>query len=166
MYVRSIVESILFCCQQGISVRGHRETINTEDTSVNIGNFRALMILQSRCNEIVKQKLTSGPKNATWLGHDIQNSIISLLADSVQMIIKIEVQTVRYYTPIADETKDISKSEHLSIVLRYVYKCRTYERFICFTKCDELNSEALFTYIMKALREMDISISNCASQCH
>ena len=75
VYFRSIVESILFCCQQGISLRGHRETINTEDTSVNIGNFRALMVLQSRCNEIIKQKLTSGPKNATWLGHDIQNSI-------------------------------------------------------------------------------------------
>ena len=91
VYVRSIVGSILFCCQRGISLRGHRETINTEDTSVNIGNFRALTVLQSRCKEIIKQKLTSGPKNATWLGHDIQNSIISLLAYSAQMMIKNEV---------------------------------------------------------------------------
>ena len=52
------------------------------------------------------------------------------------MMIKNEVQTARYYTPIADETKDISKLEQLSIVLRYVYKCRTYERFISFTKCE------------------------------
>ena len=29
-----------------------------------------------------------------------------------------------------------------------------------------MNSEALFTYIMKALREMDIDVSNCVSQCY
>ena len=79
-------------------------------------------------------------------------------------MIKNEVQTACYYTLIADETKDISKLEQLSIVLRYVYKCRTYGRFISFTKFDELSSEALFTYIMKALREMDIDVSNCVSQ--
>ena len=122
VYVRSLFESILFCCQQGISIRGHRETIDGDDTSINVGNFRALMVLQSRSNEVIKQKLTSGPKNATWPGHDIQNSIIALLSDSVRMMIKNEVQTAcYYYTLIADETKDISKSEQLSVVLRYVY---------------------------------------------
>ena len=77
-----------------------------------------------------------------------------------------EVHTACYYTLIADETKDISKSEQLSVVLRYVYKCRTYERFISYTKCDEMNSKALFTYIMKVLREMNLDISHCISQCY
>ena len=79
------------------------------------------------------------------------------------MVIKAEVHTARYFTLIADETKDISKSKQLSVVLRYVYNCRTHERFLSYTKCDELNSEALFTYIMKALEEVDIDISNCIS---
>ena len=165
VYVRVILESVLYCCQQGLPLRGHRETIDTEDASINIGNFRALMVFLSRSNEIVKQRLTSGPNNATWLGHDnIQNSLITLLADSVRAMIMNEVHTARYCTLIADETKDVSKSEQLSVVLRYVYNCRTHERFISYTKCDELNSEALFTYIMKALGEMDVDISNCISQ--
>ena len=50
---------------------------------------------------------------------------------------------------IADEKKD-GKSEQLFVVLRYVHNCKTYERFNSYTKCDELNSEALFTYIMTA----------------
>ena len=33
-------------------------------------------------------------------------------------------------------------------------------------KCDELNSEAIFSYIMAVLRETDIDISNCVSQCY
>ena len=66
VYVKSILESILFCCQQGIALRGHREVIDTdsvEETTENVGNFRALMVLLSRNNDIVRAKLTFGPKS-------------------------------------------------------------------------------------------------------
>ena len=134
-----------------------------EETTGNVGNFRALMVLLSRKNDIIRQKLTSGLGNATWLGHDIQNSLISLLANKVHSMIKREVQSAQFYTLMADETKDVSKSEQLSMVLRYLYNGSTYERFISFTECDEINSEAIFFYIMAGLREMDIDISNCVS---
>ena len=131
VYVRAIVESILYLCQQGLPLQGHRESLDADDT-VNIGNFRALVVLLSRNNETVKNRFTSCPKNATWLGHDIQNSITSLLADSVRAMIMNEVHSAQYYTLIADETKDVSKSEQLSVVLRYVYNCKTCERFITY----------------------------------
>ena len=169
IYVKSIIESIPFCCQKGLALRGHREVLDNdcmEETTGNVGNFRALMVLLSRKNDIIRQKLTSGPRNATWLGHDIQNSLISLLANNVRSMIKREVQSAQFYTLMADETKDVSKSEQLSMVLRYLYNGSTYERFISFTKCDELNSEAIFSYIMAGLREMDIDITNCVSQCY
>ena len=166
LYVKIIFASILFCCQQGISLRGHREVIDMEDMSVNVGNFRALMILMSRSIDIVRQRMTSGPKNATWLGHDIQNAVISLMAETLRERIKEEVRTARYFTIIADETRDVSKTEQLSFVLRYILHGNTYERFISFTKCEEVNAEAIFLYIMRALREMDVDISNCISQCY
>ena len=169
VYVKSILESILFCCQQGIALRGHREVIDTdsvEETTGNVGNFRALMVLLSRNNDIVRAKLTSGPKKATWLGHDIQNSLIALLGNRVRTMIKREVQSSRFYTLMADETKDVSKSEQLSLVLRYLHNGITHERFISFTQCNELNSEAIFSYIMTGLQDIDIDISNCVSQCY
>ena len=79
-----------------------------EETTGNVGNFRALMVLLSRKNDIIRQKLTSGPRNATWLGHDIQNSLISLLANKVRSMIKREVQSAQFYTLMANETKDVS----------------------------------------------------------
>ena len=54
LYVKKIFASILFCCRQGISLRGHHEVIDMEDMSVNVGNFRALMILMSRNIDIVR----------------------------------------------------------------------------------------------------------------
>lgn len=86
MYVQAIFECILYCCQQGISLRGHRESIDLDNLQINVGNFRSLVVLQSRSNEILKQKLMTGPKNGTWLGHDMQNTIIDFLADTVRSI--------------------------------------------------------------------------------
>ena len=63
-YVKTLLECLLYCAQQGIPLRGHRET-NLEDLSVNIGNFRALMILQSRHDEVIKHHMTMGPRNAS-----------------------------------------------------------------------------------------------------
>lgn len=55
----------------------------------------------------------------------MQNSMISLLADTVRGLIHDEVVGAGYFTLIADETKDISKSEQLSVVLRYVHMSKT-----------------------------------------
>ena len=165
-YVKAILECIMYCCQQGLPLRGHRETIDTEDSSINTGNFRSLVVLQSRSNDILRKRLTSGPKNASWLGHDMQNSLIALLADAVRKMMHTEISGAQYFTLIADETKYISKSEQLSVVLRYIHNCKTYERFISYTKCEKLDAEALFKYIMTTLRELDVDINNCISQCY
>ena len=53
-YVKCLLESLLFCAQQGIALRGHQET-NLEDLCINVGNFRSLMVLQSRHDDVVKQ---------------------------------------------------------------------------------------------------------------
>ena len=71
LYVKSIFSAILFCCQQGIALRWHREVMDFDDSSTNLGNFRSLMLLLSRSIDIILQKMIAGPKNATWLGHDI-----------------------------------------------------------------------------------------------
>ena len=124
------------------------------------------MLLLSQSIDIVRQRMISGLKNATWLGHDIQNSIISLLAESLRWKIREKLHAARYFTIIADETKDISKSEQLFLVHRYVFNGNTHERFISNTNCAELNAEAIFTSNTSALRETDADITNCISQCY
>ena len=78
LYVKNIFSAILFCCQQGIALRGHREVMDVDDPSTNVGNFRSLMLLLSRSIDIVWQKMIFGRKNATWLGHDIYKTALYL----------------------------------------------------------------------------------------
>ena len=48
-------------------------------------------------------------------------------------MIEQELHEAQYYTLLADESKDMSKREQLSIAFRYIYKFRTVERFVGFT---------------------------------
>lgn len=41
-----------------------------------------------------------------------------------------EIKELIYFADMADETKDISKTEQLSIVLRYFYQNEIKERFL------------------------------------
>ena len=44
-YVKCLLETLLYCAQQGIALRGHQET-NLEDSSMR------LMVLQSRHDDV------------------------------------------------------------------------------------------------------------------
>lgn len=45
-----------------------------------------------------------------------------IFANNVQSIIKEELQKAKYYTLLADEAKDSSKREQISIACKYVIK--------------------------------------------
>ena len=66
LYVKNILSAILFCCQQGIALRGHREVMDVDDPSTNVGNFRSLMLLLSRSMCPSKRKPTLQVKSYYW----------------------------------------------------------------------------------------------------
>ena len=161
-YVKYLMEVLLCCAQQGIALRGHREV----DQSTNTGNYLNFLKLHSRHIDLLRDRLESGAKNATLLGHDYQNSMLAVLGGSVLDDISSEVRAARYYTVIVDETKDISKKEQMTFVLRYVLNGVVHERFVSYTHCEELNAAALTSYIYKALDSVHLHINNCVSQCY
>ena len=157
-YVKALTEAILVCAHQGIALRGHGDSM--DDSSKNPGNFRVLVKLLSN-HEVVRKRLEEGPRNATFLGHDIQNELVAVMGRKVMEKIQAEVCEAQYYTIIADESKDISKKEQLSTVLRYVYRGRIHERFVGYT-----HATALSEYILQVISEMQLDIKGCVSQCY
>ena len=77
-----------------IAVPGQTEA-DLEDMSVNVGKFQSLLFLQARHDDVVRERMLSGPKNASWLGHDLQNRLISIIAEWVLKTIILEVKTAR-----------------------------------------------------------------------
>ncbi len=84
------------------------------------------------------------------------------MANMVRQEICTSVQQAGYYSILADETKDTSKQEQLSIVIRY-FDDKTkviVERFLTFVVATHLNAEHLSKYILHtlALYNMDVKI--------
>ena len=103
--------------------------------------------------------------SATWLTLSFQNKIIKFLANKVLGLIKQELHEAKYFTSVADETKDVSKHEQLSFAFRYVYKCKTVERFTGYCMATELNAGALTDYITNKMTELELKNEHLVSQC-
>ena len=144
-YIKSIAEIILLCCQQNIGLRGHRES----EESVNKGNFLEILDLLARHDQTVSEKLKHAPRNALYISPDIQNSLLELMGEMVRGKISAEINKVGYFTLMADESKDCSKTEQLAIIFRYtdVDHGVIHERFLTFVQADKLNAESLTGYI-------------------
>lgn len=59
-YLTALIEVLLVCAKQEITLRGHREG----SSAVNKGNFLEMLRLVASHDPIVQQRLSQGPRNA------------------------------------------------------------------------------------------------------
>ena len=159
-YISVLAEILLFTACQNIAQRGDDEG----SESLNRGNFLELLELCARRDSRFKAKIDILPKNAKYTHHTIQNDLFYVMSKLVLETIAKEVKEAKYFAILADETKDISKTEQLSIMVRYYYNNTMNERFLGYVPCKELNANALFNYINKTLSDCGIDIKNCIAQ--
>ena len=161
-YIKTIAEILLFCSRQEIGIRGHRE----DKSSMNRGNFLELVDLVAKHDTVVQQKIANAPQNATYLSPQIQNDLLHIMASIVQSKISMDVRKAGIYSILADETKDFSKREQLSIVLRYVdlESATIHERFLTYVEAKRMDAQALATYILDTLQQHGLDPSKIISQ--
>ena len=161
-YIKTIAEILLFCSRQEIGIRGHRE----DKSSRNRGNFLELLDLVAKHDTIIQQKITNTPQNATYTSPQIQNDLLHIMAGIVQRKISTDVRKAGIYSILADETKDCSKKEQLSIVLRYVdlESATIHERFLTYVEAKRMDAEALATYILDTIQQHGLDPSKIISQ--
>uniref|UniRef100_A0A3B3DJS2 DUF4371 domain-containing protein n=1 Tax=Oryzias melastigma TaxID=30732 RepID=A0A3B3DJS2_ORYME len=114
----------------------------------NKGNFLAIMELLAKHNPIVTSQ-----RNATYLGHDTQNEIIDCLGEMVGTSITSEVAQCEAFSILVDETKDMSKREQMSFVIRYYYNGSVCESFLPFEAAQRLDAAALSHKIIQILQK-------------
>ncbi|XP_040079610.1 zinc finger MYM-type protein 1-like [Ixodes scapularis] len=74
--------------------------------------------LVAKSDAIVLKKLENGPANAKYTHHSVQDEILSAMSDMVLRRFKTEVDSAQCFALIVDESRDISKTEQLSVVVR------------------------------------------------
>nr|XP_054594271.1 zinc finger MYM-type protein 1-like [Nothobranchius furzeri] len=154
-YIRTIGEVILLTARQNIAQRGHNES----EESNNKGNFREILEMVANHDPAVKRRLTS-IHNAKFTSKVIQNEVLDCLAEMVRSEIIEEVKSSQYFSIMADETKDVSKQEQISFILRYYYDGAIKESFLHFESAERLDAVGLTEKIVNLLEHHGLDYKN------
>ncbi|KAL4100983.1 hypothetical protein QTP88_021004 [Uroleucon formosanum] len=163
-YIKMIGRTLLYTAIQGIAQRGDNE----EESCANRGNFIELLNLIGDISNEFKSKSKTLPNNAKYTSPQIQNEMFSIFNKMIRNKIIDELQKCQYFSIIVDETKDITKVEQLSVILRYYLDGVVYERFMGFKAAQSLTASSLFQYIKEILSvHTEMRCSNLRwCQCH
>ena len=161
-YIKTIEEIILLCARQEIALRGHNKIRRDFESSI----FRALLTFIGNHDQIVGKGIKEGPQNSKYTSPGIQNELLGVKGNMVLHTISNEVQKAGIYSLLADDTKDISRKEQLSIVLRYVYNGSIYELFFGYSFAEQLDAESLYKYICNVIQSCKLFPENCVCQCY
>ena len=123
--MKSIIETIIFCGRQALSLRGLRDGLQfynsslLELPSVNVGNFLELIRFRVAAgDEILKKHILKAPSNAKYMSKTIQNELICLCGEEIVTDIISEVRELRVFSILADEVRDVcSNTEQMSFVM-------------------------------------------------
>ena len=99
-----------------------------------------------------------------YTSKDTQNDIIKAAASCLLSVIVQEIKDAEYFAVIADETRDVSHVEQLSLCIRYIHSkdLVVKERFLKFADVHELHAEALVSTIV----ELGLDLNKCVAQCY
>ena len=149
-FLKAIAKVTILCARQDIPLRGHNEGID----SVNKGNFKEILDILASESDHLRHRIEKSADNAKYTSNDTQNDLLKCASNIVLRYITNEVRIAYQFAIIADETRDISKVEQLSICVRYVSRGDKVvnERFLGFTKLHELDANSLAEKIISELQ--------------
>ena len=142
-----------------MTLRSH----DKQETSQNKGNFLEILDLLAVHSYEFKDRLSNSPRNCKYTSYHTQNDILLAACDIILNQI-IEVKQAGVFAVMADECRDVSRIEQLSVCIRYVNNGLITEHFVGFSDMHELDAGAITENIVSMLDKTNIK--QCISQCY
>ena len=163
-FLKTICKIVILCARQDIGLRGHREG----ECSNNQGNFLEILKLVASQDGDLKRRLEKCPGNATYISKTTQNDLLIAASDVIKEQISSSINRSGFFSVIADEARDVSRMEQLSLCIRYVHPDNNsiQEHFVGFTSCYKLDATSLATQIISEVEKLGLSMKNCLAQCY
>lgn len=167
-----IVDAVTLCGRLGLPLRGHRDDAKYHPevggfSSGGIGNFVQILNFRVRGgDETLKDHLITCGKNRSYISKTSQNKIIRCCGQVIREQLLSEIKENKFYSIIADEAKDSSHKEQMSLVLRFVdSNCDIREEFIAFLHCKwGLSGAQLAQLLLEALNDLTLPVEDCRGQ--
>ena len=141
---------MLLC--QGLSIRGHTE---------QEGNLMQLLRLRSDDDPRLKEWI----KDSKYLSVDIVNECVMLMGQKLLRELLSDIHKAGIFSIVADETRDITNQEQLSICIRWVDEEFTiHEDLIGLVHVEKTDADSLCMAIKDVLIRCSLPLSQCRGQ--
>ena len=164
--LRRLLKIIQFLAEHNISLRGigGHEKIGDPKNETFLGLVEFIAEFDPVLLEHVR-KINCQQLFHHYLGKHIQNKLIELVGSRILSTILNAANCNKYYSIILDCTPDISHTEQMSLVIRYVdievANVKIGEYFLCFIEVNSSTSENLCKIIAQKLEEVGLPLMNC-----
>ncbi len=120
-----ILDVTLFMSERSLSFRGSSSRIGNPDNGQFLGTLELLSkqnkTLEAHLQDVRKHQESNSRLQAHYLSWYSQNEFIDECAKLVTQVIVKEIQTAFYYGIIVDGTPDVSHTEQITFVIRYIH---------------------------------------------
>ena len=172
--LKAILDVIIFCGKQNISLRGHRNEDwrpgSDEKPDGNPGNFLALLHFRSEAGDASISRpfhvIGGAGRPVLYTSPEIQNELIACCGDVMREELLREVRKAPFFAVLADEAVDSANIEQMPIVLRFVdTDLQVREEFIGFAACTGgTTGQALQGVILQHLADWQLDFTRLRGQ--
>jgi hypothetical protein len=153
--LKVIATTILILAQTGSPLRGHTD------------NHSNLMCWLNRRAEDIPRLKDFISRRESFLSHDIQNELLSLMANDILRQVLADIKSSPYFSIMVDETTDISTKEQVSICVRMLKSdMQPTELFLGLYEVSSTTGKVLVNVITDALLRFDLLFSKLRGQCY
>lgn len=163
--LKRVVAGVKFLALKGLAFRGSIEHIGQDSE----GNFLGLLKFLSEFDPFLAKHICRygnvGSGHASYLSKTTCEEFISLMSQKVMDEIMTEAKDSKYFGIVVDSTPDISHTDQLTFILRYVSKFgEPVERFLCFLPNVSHKSANIVEAILHIFTKHKLDGSNCRGQ--
>lgn len=161
-----VVSVVRFLAVRGLPFRGDNQQLGSSSNGLFLGCLELLSEYDSFLSNHLTKYGNVGKGSVSYLSSDTCDEFISIMGSKVIRQIIKEINEAHYFSLIVDSTPDVSHTDQLAVVLRYVSltDASAKERLVKLLPNIGHKAENLERAVLTLLEELNIDIKNCRGQ--